>query len=69
LRENDIESFEFERKDMNAHVCPWHMGHQLLLLSDARAARYLRRLVWRRDDFESNGKGGVGMAYGGHRGV
>jgi hypothetical protein len=45
------------------------MGHWILLLRNARGARYLNRLIWQRDDFESNGKDGVGMAYGGHRNV
>jgi hypothetical protein len=44
------------------------MGHWLLLLRDDRASRYLNRLIWQRDDFESNRKDGIGMAYGGYRG-
>jgi hypothetical protein len=45
------------------------MGHWLLLLRNARASRYLNRLIWQRDDFESNRKDWIGMAYRGHRGV
>jgi hypothetical protein len=53
-------------KDMR--VSPWHMGRQLLL-KDARVAQYLHRLVWQRNNFEPSGKGGVGMAHRGYRGV
>jgi hypothetical protein len=68
-RGNNIRCLVFEEKDRNIHVCPWHMGHWLLLLRNACGAQYLNRLIWQRDDFESNGKDRVRMAYGGHHNV
>ncbi|KAG1859039.1 hypothetical protein DFJ58DRAFT_781369 [Suillus subalutaceus] len=58
-----------KRFSTNVRVCPWHKGHQLLP-RDAYAARYLQvRLICQKDGFEPSEKGGVGMAYRGHRSV
>jgi hypothetical protein len=58
---------EHSRKISDIHV-PDNAGRQLLL-ANARAAQYLRRVVLQRDDFEPNGKDGVGMAHRVHQGV
>jgi hypothetical protein len=55
---------EHSRRISDIHVEPDNAGRQLLL-ANARAALYLRHLVY----FEPNGKGGVGIAYVVHQRV